>query len=154
MPSLAEILKAEADIVSAFVLLLKEEQEILKDGRAEALPGVLERKTEAVRKLNPVSTTRNLELARNGLPADRPGMDAWLEKNPAAKDVRQSWEKLQGLAAEAQELNRVNGELIRMRMQNNSQALEALLSAANAVQLYGADGQTSSATGRRIIDSA
>lgn len=154
MPALAEIIAAEADVVSAFVLLLTEEQEVLKAGSPDALSGIIERKTEVARKLAPLAAARNTELARGGCTADRPGIDAWMDKHPGDKGVRQHWEKLQTLAAEAKELNRVNGELIRLRMQNNAQALEALLATANRQDLYGADGQAAPAAPRRIIDSA
>lgn len=154
MPSLAEIIAAEADVVSAFVLLLKEEQEALKLGNAELLPGIVERKTATVGKLAPISAARNAALAATGLAADRAGIEAWLQKQPNDKTSRQFWEKLQLLAAEAKELNRVNGELIRLHMRNNAEALESLLAKANRQDLYSADGQTASATPRRIIDSA
>lgn len=154
MPALADLITAEAGMVSAFVLLLKEEQEILKAGSPDALPDVVERKSEIARKLAPLATARNAELARTGFAADRTGIDAWMAKHPSDQGLRQQWERLQTLAAEAKELNRVNGELIRLRMQNNTQALEALLAAANRQDLYGADGQAAPAAPRRIIDSA
>lgn len=154
MPSLADIIAAEADLVSAFVLLLKEEQEALKLGHADTLSGIVQSKTAAAIKLAPTSTARNAELARAGLKPDRPGIEAWLLKRPKDQLVRQNWQKLQSLAAEARELNRVNGELIRLHMQNNAQALEILLSTANRQDLYSADGQTTPAATRRIIDSA
>jgi flagella synthesis protein FlgN len=154
MPSLANIIAAEAGLVSAFVLLLKEEQEALKAANADALPAIVERKTDTVRKLAPVTSARNTELARAGLAPDRAGIDAWLLKYPTDKDVRLQWTKLQTLAAEAKELNRVNGELIRIHMQSNSQALETLLSTNNRQELYSADGLAASATTRRINDSA
>ena len=154
MPTLAEIIAAEADVVSAFVLLLLEEQEALKEGNADALPGIIDRKMAVTQNLPPLSIARNTQLLGAGLAADRAGIDAWLQKHPGDKAVRQHWDKLQGLAAEAKELNRLNGELIRLRMQNNAQALEALLSAAHRQDLYSADGQAASAAPRRIIDSA
>lgn len=154
MPSLADIIAAEADLVSAFVRLLDEEQEALKLGKADLLPGIVERKAVATGKLAPISATRNAELSRAGLKPDRAGVEAWLEKHPTDKLVRQHWQKLQSLAAEAKELNRVNGELIRLRMQNNAQVLEILLSAANRQDLYSADGQAAPSANRRIIDSA
>jgi len=153
MPSLANIIAEEADLVSAFVLLLNEEQEALKLGKADLLPGIVERKAAATGKLAPISAARNSELSRAGLKPDRAGVEAWLEKQPADKLVRQHWQKLQSLAAEAKELNRLNGELIRLRMQNNAKALEILLSNANRQDLYSADGQAAPATSRRIIDS-
>lgn len=154
MSSLAEIILAEADVVSAFVLLLQEEQEALKSGNADALPALIERKTVVTGKLAPFSNGRNDILTRAGFNTDRPGIEAWLTKYPNDNAVRHSWEKLQSLAAEARELNRLNGELIRLHMQSNAHALEALLSSANRQDLYSADGQSSTGTTRRIIDSA
>lgn len=154
MPSLADIIAAEADVVSAFVLLLQEEQGALKEGHADELAGIIERKSATAQKLAPLSIARNATLAHAGLAPDRDGIEAWLNRQPADKAVRQNWEKLQALAAEARELNRLNGELIRLRMQHNAQALEALLSHASRQDLYSADGQAAAAAPRRIIDSA
>lgn len=154
MPVLADIIAAEADVVSAFVLLLQEEQDVLKNGNPDALPPIVEKKTAATQQLAQLSSSRNVELRRAGYAADRSGVAAWMAKNPADQALRQQWERLQSLAEEAKELNRVNGELIRVRIQNNSQALEALLAAANRQDLYGADGQAAQTATRRIIDSA
>lgn len=154
MAALADIIAAEADVVSAFVLLLQEEQEILKTGEPDALPAVVERKMTTTQKLAPLSVSRNSELARTGFAADRAGIEAWLQANPGDQATRQQWDKLMSLAAEARELNRVNGELIRLRLQHNTQAVETLLAAANRQDLYGADGQAAQAATRRIIDSA
>jgi flagellar biosynthesis protein FlgN len=154
MPTLAEIIATEADVVSAFVLLLKEEQEALKLGHAELLPEIVARKAATVGKLAPISAARNAALAQAQLAADRAGIEAWLEKNPADKAVSLHWENLQSLAAEARELNRLNGELIRLRMHHNAEILECLLAKSNRQDLYSADGQTAPAAARRIIDSA
>ncbi len=154
MPSLAEVIAAEAGVVTAFVALLKEEQEVLTAGNADALPGIAERKTATAQQLTPLAAARNAELSRQGLAADRAGMEAWLASHPGDRTVKQSWEKLQALTAEAKELNRLNGELIRLRMQHNTQLLETLLAATHRQDLYGADGQAAQATSRRIIDSA
>lgn len=154
MSALADIIAAEADVVSAFVVLLKEEQDVLKAGSADALPGIVERKTATALKLSPITTARNAELGRATMATDRAGIDAWLAKFPADTAVRDNWQRLQALAEEARELNRVNGRLIQLRMQTNTQALEALLAAASRQDLYGADGQATPGTTRRIIDSA
>ena len=154
MRGLAEIIAAEAGVVSAFVLLLKQEQEALKLGEVDVLSEIIERKSAAVSELAPLSTARNAALANAGLASDRAGIDAWLQKQPNDKAVRQNWGNLQVLAAEAKELNRVNGELIGLRIRHNADLLESLLSQANRQDLYSADGQTASSTHPRIIDSA
>jgi flagellar biosynthesis/type III secretory pathway chaperone len=48
----------------------------------------------------------------------------------------------------------VNGELIKVRMQHNANALEALLGAARPLKLYGPDGQTTPHGPGRINDAA
>ena len=150
---LAEILKAEADAVSAFVFLLGEEQAALKQGDADALPSIIERKAAATARLGPLSAARNALLDKAGLSRDRSGMEAWLRQYPGNIAVKDHWQRLLELAAEAQELNRLNGELIHLRMGHNAQMLEALR-AANRQDLYGADGQATLGTPRRVIDSA
>ena len=57
MPSLADILKAEADLASAFVIVLEEEQEVLKTGNPDALPSLAERKSTLAGQLNPPGTS-------------------------------------------------------------------------------------------------
>lgn len=153
MPRLADILAAEADAVSAFVFLLNQEQEALKTGNADALPAIIEKKIAAATQIGPISSARNAELASVGLSGNQVGMEKWLETRPGETNARKAWQQLTALVAEARELNRLNGELIRLRMSHNAQMLEILL-AANRQDLYGADGQTSAVTTRRIIDSA
>ncbi len=153
MPSFADLINAEADAASAFVFLLREEQEALVAGNTDALTGIVERKAATAAALAPLSASRASALVRHGLAGDKAGMETWLSRNPKDQAASAAWQRLQALATEARELNRVNGELIRLRMSHNAQMLEVLL-AANRQDFYGADGQTSTATPRRIIDSA
>lgn len=153
MSSLADILAAEADAVSAFVRLLQEEQEALKSASADLLPPLLERKNASAPVLAELSRRRSGALAALGFSGTHAEAGVWLAARPAEALARKHWQRLQALAAEARELNRLNGELIRLRMGHNAQLLEALL-AANRQELYGADGQTSSIAAHRIIDSA
>lgn len=61
---------------------------------------------------------------------------------------------LRDLASEARSLNEANGKLIALRLQHNRQALNVLMTAADAVATYGPDGQQQSALGGRILGSA
>lgn len=61
---------------------------------------------------------------------------------------------LRDLASEARSLNETNGKLIALRLQHNQQALNVLMSAADAVATYGPDGQQCSAVGSRILGKA
>jgi flagella synthesis protein FlgN len=80
-------------------------------------------------------------------------MDAWLDKNASEID-RQAWSWLCELAAEARELNALNGKLIGLHMQHNQQALAALMAAADKATTYGPDGQQQSGVGSRILGKA
>lgn len=58
------------------------------------------------------------------------------------------------LVSEASALNEANGKLIALRLQNNQQALNVLLAAANTAATYGPDGQQQSGVGSRILGKA
>jgi flagellar biosynthesis/type III secretory pathway chaperone len=58
------------------------------------------------------------------------------------------------LVSEARALNEANGKLIGLYMQNNQQALGALLGAADKATTYGPDGQQQAGLGSRILGKA
>ena len=57
-------------------------------------------------------------------------------------------------AAEARELNRINGELIELHLQHNARALNALRGGSDSLNLYGPDGRSRTVGSARINDSA
>lgn len=148
-----QTVEAEADAVVRFVELLKLEQSTLGKGDIDGLSLLIQKKTEVAAELGVLAEQRNASLTAQGLGADRSGIEAWLEKHPADTRLRTAWSRILPLAGEARELNRVNGELIQIRMQHNAQALEALLGASRQLSLYGPDGQTTAHSGRRINDA-
>lgn len=144
---------SELKAVRSFVELLQLEQDCLRDGDIEALTDIVERKTAVATELSACAAARNSCLASRKLASDRPGVEAWLTAHPEDEAVRSSWQTLLELAAEARELNRLNGELLRVRSQHNAQALEALLGASRPLQLYGPDGHTSALGSNRLRDA-
>ena len=58
------------------------------------------------------------------------------------------------LVSAARALNEANGKLIALYMQNNQQALSALLEAADKATTYGPDGQQQAGLGSRILGKA
>jgi flagella synthesis protein FlgN len=154
MADLLRTLESEADAVLRFVGLLKQEQENLANGDVDALAPIIQRKNAIAIELTAFAKQRNASLAANGLGADRAGIDAWCERHPTDTRTRENWSRILTLANEARELNRVNGELIKIRMQHNAQALDALLGASQSLNLYGPDGQSAGRSSRRINDAA
>ena len=148
-----QILTSETEAVSLFVVVLKKEQKALAQGDTEALPTLVEEKNVLGGQLATLATQRNVLLAGQGLAGDRPGVEAWCAGHPEEKVVAAAWAGVLELAREAKELNRLNGELIALRMQHNARALEALRSGNNPLDLYGPDGQAQPPNRLRINDS-
>lgn len=154
MDALENIVADEALAVGKFADLLREEQNMLSSGAIEALADLIERKTLVAGQLANLAAQRNAQLQASGLAPDRAGIEAWLAAHPADRELRNAWSDVLALAVEARELNRVNGELIKIRAQHTANTLDALLGASRPLSLYGPDGQTAPLGNRRINDAA
>lgn len=161
MTTLLQTIGHEAAAVRRFIALLRQEQEALRLGNDETLLELVEQKTGIADELTRLATQRNATLGKAGLPPDRPGIEAWLTQKTAESPAHDSrielaalWDELMTLVAEARDLNRLNGDLIQIRMRHNSQALAALLGASQPLGLYGADGLAMPSGTRRINDAA
>jgi flagella synthesis protein FlgN len=154
MPAISKLLQSESDLVGRFIALLQQEQDALKVGGTSALPTLAAKKSELAERLNELSEQRNLLLKTAGLTVDGEGMRSWLAQSKDDRFAAAAWEKLLKLAAEAKELNRLNGQLITLRLSATNRALETLTQQPQDAALYGKNGQTSSLTGSKIIDAA
>ena len=152
--SLHAFIAAENDVLRQFLALLKDEQTSLSSGATENLSLISEQKSKCALQLNSLAAERNSFLTSHGLLTDRSGVEAWLDTHNEDKVSRAAWENTLVLAAEARELNRINGELIKIRLQYNAKALEALQGGSNSLDLYGPDGQSTPFGNRRINDAA
>ena len=153
MTGLLHTLEAEAEAVSRFVELLRLEQIALENGATDQLVDFAQKKSSVSSELTALAEQRHLTLAGLGVKADRAGIEAWLERQPSDTSLRSAWSRVIALAGEARELNRVNGELIQIRLQHNAQALAAMQGASRTLHLYGPDGHTEQLISRRINDA-
>lgn len=147
---LLQMLIKEADVVRQFVDLLKREQSSLSSGNTDDLPAFAEQKVQLAKHLDQLAASRCTSLIAQGFTTDHAGIEAWCTQHPAGEVAKDSWAKILELAREAHELNRLNGELIRLRMQFNAKALEALRVGESSLSLYGPDGQSTKPEHRRI----
>lgn len=134
-PALAE----EHETLRALLETLRAEREALLGGDADAVARLAGDKSQRVERLGRHAEARRRSLAARGLPPDRDGVARWLAAEPAP--LRRRWDALLALAAEARELNRVNGLLAGRRLARVQQSLAALHSAGSPGQLYGQDGR-------------
>lgn len=147
------ILEAEAGSIQQFVELLALEQTALANGETDGLPGFAAQKNTLAAHLNRLAEERSRLLAQKGFSPDKSGIEAWCARHAGAKNEIQLWSDILELATRARELNRLNGVLIKTRMQHNAKALEILLGESNALRLYGPDGQSTTQGTRRINDA-
>ena len=136
-------MKDEIALMRDLVALLRLEQHALSGNDAEAISAATNAKTILARQLGQIATERNIALAREGHAPDRAGIDALIavQNNPAT--LTQLRDALMTLATEADELNRTNGDIIRMRMSHNQKAIDVLLGVGNRPATYGRDGRSS-----------
>lgn len=152
-PTLQQTMVAEAQTVQEFVTLLTLEQAALGSGNTDHLPAYAEQKVALGAQLNTLAAQRNATLAAQGFGADRAGVEDWCAKHPKEASSAKTWGMILALAGEARELNLLNGELIRLRLQYNAKALAALRGGSTSLDLYGPDGQSKTAGQPRINHS-
>lgn len=148
-----EVVVREAELVERFVRLLEQEKTLLTEGRTEALTIAVEEKERLAADLNDLSQRRARHLIDHGYTPDRAGMAAWAAGHAEHQETVAAWNRTLSLAAQAKELNRVNGQLIQLHMQFTGQALEILLRKEGKLDLYGPDGRSTTSGDRQINDA-
>jgi flagella synthesis protein FlgN len=151
--SFLQAVATEAGQIEQFVELLEKEKSALTDGRIDELPPIAADKEKLAASLNELSRLRNSHLATLGFAPDRQGMDVWSAQHPEQKETASAWKRSLSLAALAKELNRLNGQLIQLRMQYNSEALAILQRKESTLDLYGPDGRATALGDRKINDA-
>lgn len=144
MQTLTDLLQQEQAAIDRFIDLLRQEQTALVNADVETLLSLSETKLKQSEQLNAIAHERLTLLARAGFSADAVGVQSWLAGQ--SPSVAEAWKKLLERAQTAQRLNQTNGKLIQTHLQHNQQALAALMNAANATGVYGADGQPRTGT--------
>lgn len=148
---LAVLIGEERSGLQKFIALLQREEALLIAGKIDTLTTLAEDKTAQYRALQRLSDDKMVMFARAGAKISNENIRLALAGLPEALG---SWDEVIALANEAKERNRVNGQLILERLQNNQQALTTLLSAAEHPQIYGQDGQSRPTGGGRHLGSA
>jgi flagella synthesis protein FlgN len=140
-------LNDECATLRAFVVLLEDEQRILLGQHSEELLPLAEAKIQLANKVAAFSAARQRHV-----PEGTRDMEQWLSKNvPQALPI---WLEARQLAAHVHRLNQTNGELIKIKLRYNQQALSVLYGAAQSTAgLYGADGQPNQPSASRTLGS-
>ncbi len=148
---LARLIADERRGMPGFVALLQREEALLVASQIDALATLADEKTALYRALQRLSDERIVMFSRLGAKVSNENIRIVLANAPEALAA---WDEVVALAGEAKERNRVNGQLITERLQNNQQALSTLLAAAEHPQIYGPDGQSRPTAASRNFGSA
>lgn len=154
MADVAAITEREIALITRFVDLLKEEQATLRGTDSAALPELGSAKAALVEQLNILEDQRVAALAMPSDEKPRAAMEQWLAANPSQRAAAVNWTKLLELAEEARQLHHLNAGLVALHLQRTQEALAILNGRTASETLYGSDGQTATASGSRIVDSA
>jgi flagella synthesis protein FlgN len=140
-------LNDECATLQAFVVLLEDEQRVLLGQHSEELLPLAEAKIQLANKVAAFSTAR-----QRLIPEGTHNMEQWLRTNiPQTLPV---WQEARQLAMNVHRLNQTNGELIKIKLRYNQQALGVLYGAAQSTAgLYGADGQPNQPSASRTLGS-
>ncbi|RFU47501.1 flagella synthesis protein FlgN [Paraburkholderia sp. DHOC27] len=137
--ALLAIVIDEYSTIEAFASVLTLEQKALTEvDPAEALRPIVEKKTELVGKLATLEKTRDAQLAEMGLPGGWTGIELASDRDPK---LAAQWSLLQQSVERARRSNKINGVLIRTRMEYNQRALDVLQVRPAKPALYGPDGR-------------
>lgn len=154
MTELASVTTQETVLLSEFIKLLEQEQDVLKRADVAALPGIGQQKVELVDKLNALESARSKILPRQSGETEKAAMTRWLANKPSDQVAAANWKKLMELARRAKQLHEFNAQLINLHLQQTGELLSILTQQSQKTPLYGSDGQAASSTGSRIVDSA
>ncbi len=136
--SLAKHLATQQHVLRECIRLMEHEQRLISTATIDGqqLTKISERKREVLAEIERLEAIRMRAQHRLGYPEGRAGAEK------AARDARCSdaWQTLIDLAERAKQLNELNGQTIRMRMEQNQRILNFLSEAAGQ-SLYGPNGQ-------------
>jgi flagella synthesis protein FlgN len=151
----ARALAEETGGIEALIALLREEQQALQARDMERVYSFAVAKRERLARLSGFESARAKFLLANRLSQDQAGMRDYIERTPGLREaVAENWRRLLANAAEARQINAVNGMLIAAQLRFVAGALAALRQATSHLVCYGADGQTRSTPGSRTFASA
>lgn len=143
--SLAKLLEAQQQRLTALISLLESERQLLAEASidGQALADIAQQKQERLDRLEATETLRQRVQQRLGY------ADGLAGAHDAARGAGclESWEQTLEQTRHAERLNALNGQLVAMRMEQNKRLLDFIHQAAEKT-LYGASGRVGAQPGR------
>src|SRR5690606_35103846 len=136
--ALLRCIEQQSALVREFIDTLEAESALLLETTPnETLEALTARKNNYAQRLGELDRERTERLGRLGFGADRDGVEAAIFAHPMLRDP---FDTLLGLAAQARELNQRNGQIIDIFLASNRRALDTLRTLVGD-DLYDAKGR-------------
>lgn len=136
-------LETEKNVLTAFVDMLKKEEQALVHGKINDIDRLTSDKSRLIEELIQLDDKRNDFLKQQGLSLEKQSVNAWMTEQSAVQPtLKILWNELLSLAKTVQQLTHTNSLIIVNHLQHNQRAFTALHCAAGNVSLYGPQGQT------------
>lgn len=148
---LSHILQQYAEFSSRLRSILEEEQAVLAEPKTTSLQAVVQSKEACVRQMGELESERSALCHRAGFDADNHGMQELIEWSGSSSDVIDAWRELIDSARRAEEINRINGAVGRVRQEQVLATLVVLHGSDQAGPTYGGRGQESARFDRRPL---
>ncbi len=145
LQTLETCLARQLELARRFLAALQEESRLLQDpGQADQLTASTAAKLDCVQQFEALDTVRDQALAQLGHSPDGEGLRQALAQHPALAALLA---ELQGVAAQARDLNESNGTVINTYLRHTQQTLADLrqLTGQGAESLYNASGRPNAA---------
>ena len=145
--ALAQIIEQHISSVNELLEILRQERQALMSTKPEALEQVSATKLKLVNTFKILNDNLNRALGNEKI-------ESLLSRIGDGLNLRQRWQQLLSLTAEAQKNNLSNGALIEERQGYVRHAIKSLFGQEAGAGVYGRAGETNFRPERRIIASA
>lgn len=154
MTSGQQVVTEELDCVCRFLELLQTENLALKSGELADLEEISRKKSTLIPELEAKTQARLAFFGVTNPTTAAQDAARWFAENPNEREARENWETLLKTAAKARDIHKANEVLVSLLLQRTNAALDILVQRQRDQTTYGSNGQATSPTGSRIIDSA
>ncbi len=135
--------------------ILLREREALEQRDHEALPPLIDAKSQAMAALGEHALQRQSWLDASGFSHDHQGWQEWLEQHPDTHAQQAQWQTLAEQFEACRELNEINGKIIQRAQQTVGQLLNLLRGQNNdGPSLYNAKGRSGNSGGSQTLVKA
>ncbi len=150
-----QLLQAEYDVMGRLQNILEQETTLLTSGRnIEGLSQLVSQKDLLIEELIMLATERERLISTPDTGPVSADFESFLKQTEDSHTLLSLWQGLLSLTAACQEINQMNGAIIKLNEQQMRQAIHLLRSESPVDLNYDAKGGTTTASQSRLLGQA